>query len=269
MATISYEKTRIGKGQAKVTIDETDFGVLTGDVEFVPENEENIFTKGNMPVEVELGGSWISKKKAHLTFRLASIDDELIARAYGMKFASNVISDPITTDYIQKPLLTTVFYGARFVADGTPVVDQESGETGDGSTKAFSFTMTFTGKRITPGSVSIHDEDDVETFTDSGDGLLTSDGTPAGTGTVDYYSGAVSVTFTTAPAATKKVEFDLTPKTEYEDKITIYAGEFRGAAPARKYGAEQMELEFTVDAKWDEDKCTAANGLWKVERNAV
>ena len=71
--------------------------------------------------------------------------------------------------------------------------------TGDGAVSTFAIAMTPTaGMAILPGTVVITDS--VEIFTDPlGDGDLTGDQT--GTGTVNYGTGAISVTFNAPPAA--------------------------------------------------------------------
>ncbi len=66
--------------------------------------------------------------------------------------------------------------------------------TGDGSTVAFSNTYS-SNAPLVAGSVLV--DDTVEVFTDDGLGVLTGD--QGGTGTVNYTTGAISVTFNTAP----------------------------------------------------------------------
>lgn len=66
--------------------------------------------------------------------------------------------------------------------------------SGDGTTLGFSTTIQT--PPILPGSVIV--TDNVETFTDNSDGTLTGD--QGGTGTVDYTTGSISVSFNTAPA---------------------------------------------------------------------
>lgn len=66
--------------------------------------------------------------------------------------------------------------------------------SGDGATVTFSTTI---GPPILAGTTIV--TDNVETFTDDSNGVLTGD--LGGTGTVDYLTGAVSVTFATAPAS--------------------------------------------------------------------
>ena len=71
-------------------------------------------------------------------------------------------------------------------------------ETGDGATTAFGFTLEFTVK---PSSISITDT--VETFTDDGAGVLTGD--QGGSGTVNYLTGVVSITFNSAPLTSQAI----------------------------------------------------------------
>jgi len=66
--------------------------------------------------------------------------------------------------------------------------------TGDGTTVGFSNTYT-NNVPIQAGSVIV--DDTVEVFSDDGAGVLTGD--QGGAGTVDYATGAIAVTFTTAP----------------------------------------------------------------------
>jgi hypothetical protein len=74
--------------------------------------------------------------------------------------------------------------------------------TGTGTATAFSGTLT--KKPVEPGSVSV--TDGVEAFSDDGFGTLT--GAAGGTGTVNYGTGAISVTFNAAPANTVEVKAD-------------------------------------------------------------
>jgi hypothetical protein len=72
--------------------------------------------------------------------------------------------------------------------------------TGDGSTSAFSTTVT--GFPIYPGTLTISDS--VETFEDTNDDWTTADvnitGSENGLATINYSTGSVTVTFNTAPA---------------------------------------------------------------------
>ena len=71
--------------------------------------------------------------------------------------------------------------------------------TGDGSKTAFNLDF---GQEIFPGSLAIATNDSTPlAIADDGEGGLSGDGT----GTIDYVSGKVAVTFTTAPANTKTI----------------------------------------------------------------
>ena len=70
--------------------------------------------------------------------------------------------------------------------------------TGDGL--EVTFTATLTNPPV-PGSVSV--TDGVETFSDNGDGTLTGDQT--GTGTINYETGYISVTFNSAPDSATEI----------------------------------------------------------------
>jgi len=75
--------------------------------------------------------------------------------------------------------------------------DKVTGEEigiGDGYTVTFTATLSKTP--IKPGTVTVTDGN--ETFTDNGDGTLT--GSLGGTGTINYVTGQITVTFATAPA---------------------------------------------------------------------
>jgi len=75
-------------------------------------------------------------------------------------------------------------------------VTGESIGTGDGTLVTFASTLGSTP--IVPGSVVVTDTSTSETFTDNGDGTLTGGG--GGSGTINYATGAISVTFALAPA---------------------------------------------------------------------
>lgn len=83
-------------------------------------------------------------------------------------------------------------------------VTGESFGTGDGSTKTFSGTLANTP--VVPGSVTVNETGGEETFTDNGDGTLTGD--QGGSGTINYKSGDISVTFNAAPAGTDDITAD-------------------------------------------------------------
>lgn len=88
-------------------------------------------------------------------------------------------------DYYQEPAL--------FFANNPEQYQLSSFASGDGATVAF--TTTLTGIPIEAGSVIV--TDNTEIFTDDGAGVLTGD--DGGSGTVNYTTGAIAVTFAAAP----------------------------------------------------------------------
>ena len=90
---------------------------------------------------------------------------------------------------------------------GGGTITGENIGTGDNLEVTFSGTLAHTLLRVSTLTIT----DTVETFSDNGDGTLTGDLT--GTGTINYSTGAFSVTFDTAPglaqAITAGYEYDL------------------------------------------------------------
>ena len=86
-------------------------------------------------------------------------------------------------------------------------VPEEAFATGDGALVDFNGALTWLPLRS--GTVTL--TDGVETFTDNGAGVLT--GSAGGSGTVDYSTGLVDITFNTAPVldspVTATYEFDM------------------------------------------------------------
>ena len=106
------------------------------------------------------------------------------------------IEPPVTADnmemfYYQDP---ADFYNQNYIQ-----VSYLTPWTGDGVTTAFSTTLT--GFPIQPASVIITDNTEVfqDTNTDYNASPVTITGTLGGTSTVNYSTGAISVTFATAP----------------------------------------------------------------------
>lgn len=77
---------------------------------------------------------------------------------------------------------------------------------GVGVAQTLTYAFALAGAPVQPGTVSI--TDGVETFTDDGMGVLTGDA--GGSGTVNYRTGAVSVTFTANPAVGGNITADYT-----------------------------------------------------------
>jgi len=79
-------------------------------------------------------------------------------------------------------------------------VTNETIGSGNGVLVTFTGTLAFKGGGATRNAFALTITDSVETFTDNYNGTLT--GSLGGTGTINYTSGAFSVTFNTAPANT-------------------------------------------------------------------
>lgn len=92
----------------------------------------------------------------------------------------------------------TGVYGSYIDAAAYTTVSNENSASGDGATKTFLFTLAFKAGGTVRTCFALSITDGVETFTDNYDGTLT--GSLGGTGTVNYTTGAISVTFNTAPA---------------------------------------------------------------------
>lgn len=110
-----------------------------------------------------------------------------------------------------------------FEAKTTESVNASNAFTGDGSTVAFSDTF---GPQnvILAGSVIVNDS--TETFTDDGLGVLSSDG--GGTGTVNYTTGAIAVSFGAAPSDGEAiwVSYIQLPRSRPTDML-FYENQFR------------------------------------------
>ncbi len=120
----------------------------------------------------------------------------------------------------------TGIYGSYIDAAAYQTVTNENAASGNGSTKTFSFTLAFKagGAKRTCFAVSI--TDGTETFTDDYNGSLT--GSAGGTGTVNYMTGAVTVTFNAAPASAAN---NIKANYQYEDSTNTGILDFSKSSP--------------------------------------
>lgn len=93
----------------------------------------------------------------------------------------------------------TGLYGSWIDRAAYTTVSNEAIGTGDGSTKTFAATLAFKGGGARRTCFGLVVTDGTESFRDDYDGNLV--GSAGGTGTVNYMTGEVSVTFAAAPAA--------------------------------------------------------------------
>lgn len=77
-------------------------------------------------------------------------------------------------------------------------VDDEVADSGDGTTKTFTGTLAFKAAGAKRSCFAVIFTDGTETFNDDYSGVLTGD--QGGTGTINYITGAYSITFNSAPA---------------------------------------------------------------------
>lgn len=97
--------------------------------------------------------------------------------------------------------------------------------TGNGSNKTFSGTLAFKTGQPQRSGFGLTITDGTETFTDDYNGVLT--GSLGGTGTINYSTGAYSVTFNTAPAA---VANNVKGTYQWEDSTNKGLADFRYSA---------------------------------------
>lgn len=136
-------------------------------------------------------GSKVDQSVVDYRFGMAKISQgSMFAGQRKGTTAGNYDKTAVYRSYIDKALLSSYTQ--------TP---GEAYGTGDGTTKTFAHTLTVVTGKKTAMYVSVTDT--VETFIDDRNGNLI--GTLGGTGTVNYATGAVSVTFNTAPAGAQAI----------------------------------------------------------------
>lgn len=113
-------------------------------------------------------------------------------------------------------------------------VTAEARHSGNGSTTAFSGTLSaVTGKRT---CFAVTFTDGTETFTDNNDGTLT--GSAGGTGTINYSSGAYSITFAVAPSVGVN---NITATYQWEDSTSGGLADFTGSTAGQGTSFRQDE----------------------------
>lgn len=266
MATPTAETTRHGKGAGIILVDSVDFGVLTDEITFTPNVEYAKMMKGDWPISVlravlkkSIGGT--------LVFSVITIDRERQAQVLGNRYNSGAYTSPNGIEYQRMPKFNIQAQLSRWLTDDTAVTDEATGESGDDATKIFlvsGYTVSSLGKGLKPGSVTVHDEDDVEILTDNKDGTLQNASGDAGF--INYVKGVITgATFVAAPASGKAIQVNYTPKKQRYEKIEIFAGAFIGE-PEESYNSDnELVLKYTVEAVWDDVRCTTADGLYKIE----
>lgn len=100
----------------------------------------------------------------------------------------------------------TAIYMSYIDSQNYTTVSNENIGTGNGSTKTFNDTLVFKAGEAKGTCFGIVVTDTVEIFTDNFDGTLTGD--QGGTGTINYMTGEISVTFNTAPGNAQAILCD-------------------------------------------------------------
>lgn len=109
------------------------------------------------------------------------------------------------------------------LSDFTQVTGEAYG-TGNGSTQTFTHTLSVISAPKTAMYISVTDT--VETFTDDRNGVMI--GNLGGTGTVNYATGAVSVTFNTAPTNSQAITCSYYHETSTTTGILDFTGSGNG-----------------------------------------
>ena len=123
------------------------------------------------------------------------------------------------------------------VVDNATDVAAENIGTGDGTDVTFTDTLAFKAGGAKRTCFAIVATDGTETFTDNKDGTLTGD--KGGTGTINYMSGAISVTFNTAPTNLQALTCDYS----WEDSTDQGICDFTFTSPTRVAGEGTFFLQ--------------------------
>lgn len=145
-------------------------------------------------------------------------------------------------------------------------VDNEVLGSGDGVVKTFIGTLAFKAGNPINTAFAVVVTDGVETFTDGYDGILT--GNLGGSGTINYSTGAISVTFNTAPVlASNNVIVDY----QHENSTDGGIADFTNSDPDRLAGegvsfrqddnASPLQAILQIE---DQEFCFHQKNTWKL-----
>lgn len=153
----------------------------------------------------------------------------------------------------------------------SPLVEGEVIGTGNANTTQFTPNLTYTPVRA--GSVSI--TDGASTVTDDGAGNLVGDGT----GTIDYVSGAVDVTFVNAPASSASItvnyEYDMEGNSNIPEIDLILTSSPVVARPRKMKARWSLESAFNLralhglEAEVELTSAVGANVRFEVDREVI
>lgn len=155
---------------------------------------------------------------------------------YEFLTSPNVVSYDLPSGYVNFEPQATInrvpleWYQDPSVFDDQNALSYQSATpaTGDGATVGFSFSAAITP--IQPGSAFV--TDNIEVFEDTNTTWSTSnvsfDGNLGGTGTINYDTGAVAVTFATAPADGQSITFSYVQQmTGQPYSVLLYNNKFK------------------------------------------
>jgi len=145
----------------------------------------------------------------------------------------------------------------------TDVVAESIG-TGTGAQTTFTDTLNFKAGGATRNCFSVSATDGVETFADTGSGTLT--GSAGGTGTINYATGAISVTFAAAPANLAAITSSYTWENEASEGLADFSVLSTTAGDGKAHylsqptgGAMKQAYEFNGQAY-----CVHERAVWRI-----
>ena len=144
----------------------------------------------------------------------------------GTVYFKNVVSGTTRGNVSKNDVLLSGKNGRKLLAQGFAsegIYNEDSGAVGDGSAKTFSFSLNYAPVRVRTVEIVAGDTK----LIDDGSGNLVGVG---GQGTINYETGAVSVTYNTAPASGVKIYANYSTNFEVMDEIPTVRTEYDSAS---------------------------------------
>lgn len=157
----------------------------------------------------------------------------------------------------------TGIYGSYIDTQTYTTVTAEARHNGDGSTRTFTGTLAFKAGLARRTCFAVTFTDGTESFTDDYNGVLT--GSAGGTGTINYTTGAYSITFAVAPIVGVN---NITATYQHEDSVTNGIADFTKSSPRvagqgfifrQDDGGGAMQNAFTLGST---EYCIHENKTW-------
>lgn len=248
LTQVTPTEEKIWKGTGpyyQILWDNNALGVLKGPVEDSDMTEVSDITDTTQYGDTPIDGV-IIRRGHEITLNHLEWDRTVIAALFGDTTAADYIQEDETVHRLPKGPL--IIKGPQLKKKETDVTAEEilSAVECDGTTKVFSYadTAVIANLPIVPGTFTA--ADDVESFTDNGDGTLTGDG--GGSGHIGYEDGKWDLTFNAAPGDADTVEADYTYLDEVYLQKTYYrtACVKKGAVTDSKDGERVLPLTFRL-----------------------